>query len=90
LVGIATGDGATGDGTATAAGDGTATAAAAAAAAAPVFRFALHLPVCPQTHSSLASHSGFSFITEHLLPPEMVILFIQCIIILSMINFYSN
>jgi hypothetical protein len=53
-----------GDGITTATGD-------SAAAAAPVFRFTLHLPVLPQTHSSFASHSGFSFIMEHLLPPNI-------------------
>jgi hypothetical protein len=60
--GIATMDGiATGDGI----------AGAAAAVATPGFRFTLHLPVLPQMQSSLFSHSGFSFIMEHLLPPNI-------------------
>jgi len=38
----------------------------------PGFRFWLHLPVFPQTHSfAAASHSAFCFLTEHLLPPTL-------------------
>jgi hypothetical protein len=39
----------------------------------PGFRFWLHLPVFPQTHSfAAASHSDFCFLTEHLLPLRLV------------------
>jgi hypothetical protein len=75
----ATGDGiaATGDGIRIAAtGDGMDGIAATGdgmdriAAAAP-FRLTLHLPVLPQTHSPLPSHSCFSLMTEQLLPPNI-------------------
>jgi hypothetical protein len=44
----------------------------------PVFLFTLHLPVLPHTHSPLVSHSGCSFMTEHLLPPPNISVILRC------------